>query len=400
MPQEVVSDASYRLRLEGRAEKLEVARVRLTALAHLLPAFRWRSRLRANTALLRETAAAQSAVEEALAVVARRAKVESWPAGADVLRCAAEVEKLSNRVASLALRRLGPGARGEDLSSRLERLELLVLAAPRLVLPGHRWETAQQVLPKNLADVLRAQLFIAVLEPLFKRPMQPAQPVPFTAEELDQLAHAWTMGRQAVDALWTRVAQVDSAGTLTRFLRQRSSTTPKHPPQNGPQVLLAAEFWSRFALARLHELVQARIDPVVCSEAELFTVVRWLVLRQTDAEARLPSSPALRNARAGLLELAAELSSIPPRPHTSSATSVAWWRRLAERAERAQPAAGEPDYQKVEDNLRLFLRVLQRPDNTPPVYRALATLPHAQHAARNKPGNLVELVEAMRAKMA
>lgn len=399
MLREAASDGSYRLRLEGRAEKLEVAHLRLTALAQMLTAFRWRSRLRDNTALLRETAASQGAVEEALAIVSRRAEAESWAATSSVMQCAAQVEKLSNRVASLALRRLGPGSRQEDLAQRLERLELLVLAAPRLVLPGHRWKTAQQLLPLTLPDGQRAARFIAVLEPLFKRPMQSAQALPFSADELDQLTAAWTAGQEALAALWTRVARIDSAGTLTRFLRRRSNTTPMRPAQNGAEVLLAAEFWSSFALARLKELAQARVDPVGCSESELFEVMRWLVARQTNAEARLPRSSTLTDARAGLIELAAELSSVPPRPQAGSSLGEGWWRRLAERAQRAQGAAGESDYQKLEDNLRLFLRVLQRPNNTPPVYRALATLPHPAPTGQSEPATLIELVESMREKM-
>ena len=59
----------------------------------------------------------------------------------------------------------------------------------------------------------------------------------------------------------------------------------------------------------------------------------------------------------------------------------------------------DADYQKLEDNLRLFLRVLQRPDHTPPVYRALATLPHPTPTDPTEPTTLVELVETMREKM-
>jgi hypothetical protein len=238
-----------------------------------------------------------------------------------------------------------------------------------------------------------------VVEPLFKRPSLPAQALPFTPGELDALTEAWPLGQAALAALWTRVTRIDSAGTLTGFLRRRAGTTPKRPAQNGPEVLLAAEFWSRFALARLEELAQARVDPVTLDERELFEVVRWLVARQSNAEARLEASPVLPDARAGLLELAVELASIPSRPQASSHGTAGWWRRLHERGLRAQPTAGQTDYQKVEDNLRLFLRVLQRPDNTPPVYRALATLPHAQTQVPPGTGTLVELVEAMREKL-
>ncbi len=363
----------------------------------MLAALRWRARLRDNTALLRETAADQAGVEEALRVVARRAKAESWPASSDVLREAAEVERLSNRVASLALKRLGVQCRPEDLAQRLEHLELNILAEPRLVLPGQRWKTAQQVLPSNHPDVRRAGRFAAVLEVLFKRPMQAGQRMPFTLEELDGLAVAWPEGQSALAAVWTRVGKIDSAGTLTAFLRRRAANTPMREPKNGAELVLAAEFWSNFARGRLAELTQSTVAPVACGEGEVFEVLRWLIARQTDAAARLPASPTLNDARAGLMELAVELSSVPPRPR--SADGAAWWKRLAERAQRAQHAAGEPDYQKLQDNLRLFLRVLQPPNKTPPVYRALATLPHPVIPSGNEPTTLVELVEAMRSKM-
>lgn len=393
-------DASFRRRLEGRAERLEVARIRLTALAQMLRALRWRSRLRDNTLLLRETAADQGAVEEALTVVARRAKAESWPAQSAVVRTAAEVERLSNRVASLALKRLGVQCRPEDLSQRLEHLELEVLAEPRLVLPGQRWKTAQQVLPLSLPDVQRAGRFALVLEALFKRPLQPSQRMPFTLEELDTLSAAWPEGQRALAAVWTRVEKIDSAGTLTAFLRRRANNTPMHAPKNGAELVLAAEFWSNFALGRLAELSQTAVAPVACADAELFEVLRWLIQRESNLDVRLAASPTLTDSRAGLMELAVELSSLPPRPRGKDPQSDAWWKRLAMRAQRAEQAVGEPDYQKLQDNLRLFLRVLQPPNKTPPVYRALATLPHAMINAGSEPTNLVALVEAMRSKMA
>ncbi len=392
-------DATFRRRLEGRAERLEVARIRLTALAQMLRALRWKSRLRANTALLRETAADQPAVEEALAVVVRRAKAESWPETSVVVRTAAEVNRLSNRVASLALKRLGEQCRPEDLSQRLEHLELAVLAEPRLVLPGQRWKTAQQVLPPSHPDVLRAGRFAAILESLFKRPVQPTQKRPFSLEELDALAAAWPEGQRALAAVWTRVEKVDSAGTLTALLRRRANNTPMHAPKNGAELVLAAEFWNNFAIGRLAELTQKTVAPVECAEAERFEVLRWLIRRETQLDARLPASDTLLDPRAGLMELAVELSSVPPRPRGGDAQGDAWWKRLEQRAQRAEQAVGAPDYQKLQDNLRLFLRVLQPPNKTPPVYRALATLPHASIPQGKEPATLVALVEAMRAKM-
>lgn len=387
-------DDAFRLRLEGRAEKLDVAKLRLTALAQMLTSMRWKSRLRANTALLRETAADQGGVEEALTVVARRVKSEAWPASSDVVRAAAEVDRLSNRVSSLALRRLGVQCRPEDLSQRLEHLELVVLAEPRLVLPGQRWKTAQQVLPLTHPDVKRASDFAALLESLFKRPMQPSAKVPFSLQELDTLALAWPEGRAALTALWARVERVDSAGTLTAFLRRRASNMPMRAALNGAERVLAAEFWSHFAEGRLEELGQRLAAPVACAEGERFEVLRWLIQREANAQVRLPSSSSLTDARAGLIELAVELSAVPP---VKSRTD-AWWKKLRERAQRAGDAASDPDHQKLQDNLRLFLRVIQPPHKTP-VYRAVATLPHAVVSNGEEAATLVALVEAMKTKL-
>jgi len=394
VPDGLDHDDSFRLRLEGRAEKLEVARLRLTALAQMLTSIRWKSRLRSNTALLRETAAAQGGVEEALTVVARRAKSEAWPPSSDVVRTAAEVERLSNRVASLSLRRLGVQCRPEDLSQRLEHLELVVLAEPRLVLPGQRWKTAQQVLPLTHPDVKRAADFAGLLESLFKRPMQPSARVPFSLEELDTLTQAWPDGQAALASLWARVERVDTAGTLTAFLRRRASNMPMRAPLNGAERVLAAEFWSHFAEGRLEELGQRLVAPVACAEGERFEVLRWLIQRETSPEVRLPASSTLSDARGGLIELAVELSAVPP-PKSRTET---WWRKLQLRAQRAQSAEADPDHQKLQDNLRLFLRVIQPPHKTP-VYRAVATLSHAVVSNGSEPATLVALVEAMKTKL-
>lgn len=385
-------DAGYRLRLEGRAERLDTARIRLTALSKMLQAFRWKSRLRENTALLRETAADQLDVEEALAAVARRAKAEGWAPDSPVMATAAEVERLSNRVASLALKRLGVKCRPEDLSQRLEHLELLVLGEPRLVLPGQRWKTALDALPPTHPDVRRAGHFADVLERLFKRPMQPSARIPFTLAEVDALIEVWSPGQRALAAVWTRLENIDAAGTLSAFLRRRATSTPLQPARNGAEQVLAAEFWSRFAVGRLREMTLATVAPVSCGDAELLEVLRWLVQRQTDADARLPATPVISDARAGLMELAVELAT---RPKDKG------WKRLADRAQRAQPAAGEADYQKLQDNLRLFLRMVQRTDKTPAVYRAVATLPHAKlEVGASEPETLVDLVAAMERKLA
>jgi hypothetical protein len=266
-----------------------------------------------------------------------------------------------------------------------------VLGEPRFVLPGQRWKTALEALPASHPDVRRAGHFADVLERLFKRPMQPSTRIPFTLEEVDALIEVWAPGQASLAAVWTRLEKIDTAGTLSAFLRRRATNTPLHTARNGAEQVLAAEFWNRFALGRLREMTQATVAPVACADGELLEVLRWLVQRQSDADARLPASGVIADARAGLLELAVELAQ---RPKDNG------WNRLADRAQRAQPAAGEADYQKLQDNLRLFLRMVQRTDKTPAVYRAVATLPHAKlDVGASEAETLVDLVAAMQRKL-
>ncbi|MHB8876951.1 MAG: hypothetical protein ACYC8T_24915, partial [Myxococcaceae bacterium] len=190
------ADDGYRLRLEGRAELLEAARLRYRALLTMLRALRWRARLRKNAALLRETAGAQGAVDEALESATRRAKAERWPARASMSRCLVEVAKLRAALSKVAARRLG-GAE-PSLGAALSRLEALALAGPRKVRPGQRWAIALEVLPSSLPALRRCASFGARLEQLFGRPAGEGDTLPFDAAEAQALSSDWVEGEAAL----------------------------------------------------------------------------------------------------------------------------------------------------------------------------------------------------------
>jgi len=375
----------YRVRLEGRAELLEVARVRLTALAQMLSSFRWRSRLRRNTALLRETALAAGEVDAALDHLLAKAAREKWPKRSEMVRLGNEVSDLWDETLLAARRRLGDGAFETPMREALEQLERMVLTQPRLILPGQRWQVANELLPRSLPEFKVIARFGALLEDLFKRPIEPLQRLPFSVSEFEQLRMMWLDGEQALQAVWRRIASLDSAGTLSRFLRRRARRAPMRRAASGPELLLAAEFWSTLAVARLKEIASARLAPVSCRDDELFAVVRWQLLRQERADARL-DDPAVQPERAGLLELASALSS-PPRRGGQQV-----WERLKTAAQQAdQGPRDEPDYLNLRDNLTLFLRVLNR-DEAPPLYRSRRQLEAPMHTT----ASLAELVDSIR----
>ena len=138
----LTKDAAYRVRLEGRAELLEQALRRYRALAKLLGALTWRSRLRSNAPLLHQVIALQPRVDEALAQVEKKARLEGWLQGSPTLRCAREVDALRHAVYRQMGKKLKGSAGPRDLGERLVQLERLAVAGPRRVYPAERWKAA------------------------------------------------------------------------------------------------------------------------------------------------------------------------------------------------------------------------------------------------------------------
>ncbi len=386
-------DDAQRVQLEGRAELLEATRLRYRALVAMLGALRWRARLRKDARLVREVARVQPEVDAALEVVAHKAAAAGWSASSEVLRCEREVRALRERIDALVARRLGDDVVDAPLGERLAHLEERLLTAPRVVLPGQRWAAALEVLPDELPDLPTAQRTAFVLEGCFSRPLVAGAKLPFTRAELDAAERAWDEGTAALEALWRRVGAVDRLGTLRRYLEGRARRLPLHRPRNGPETLLFAEFWRGVTAARLDELVATRLSPLSCREGERFLLARWLLAREVDPDARL-AAVGLSDGRAGLFELALELSVLPvDRARTSAA-----WRRVLGRAQRADQAKGDESWAALQDQLRLLLRIVAGPvpgRALPPLERAAGRRAPSPPPTP-EPDTLAGLVQALR----
>ncbi len=125
-----VSIADVRRQLEGRLEVVEAARERYGTLEALLSGAGWKRRVRQRPGAIREVLAQESALEEALARVHRRAEVSAWPESLPVLATVREVTARRARLEALVHKRLGSLARSAGEASfreMLTRLEALVL---------------------------------------------------------------------------------------------------------------------------------------------------------------------------------------------------------------------------------------------------------------------------------
>lgn len=349
-------DDSVRIRLEGRLELLEAARSRYRLLQlKVLGRLRWKLAARRNAVLLREVAQEQAHVDEALAHVERRAAAEGWKPRSEAVRCAREVRALKDGLDARAAALL-EASLATTFAERLLEVERVALRSPRLILPGQRMATALELLPASLPELREVAAFGALLERAFKRPEGVGPLLPFEPGELEGLEERFPAGEAALAAAWGRIRPVDQAGTLGRYLARLSRRMPMHPPKNGVEALLAAEFWKSYGLARLNKLVAARVSPLEARPHELFPVARWLWKLERGDAAPLAASATLPPGRAALFELARELLAQPP----GRASSPRAWDRLEEHAARAQGAATDPDAAKLADNLRLLLRVLSR----------------------------------------
>lgn len=348
-------DDSIRIRLEGRLELLEaaLARYRLLQLK-ALDRFNWKAAVRRNAALLREVSQSEEAVTAALAALERRAQAEDWPPRSEARRCAAEVQRVRAGLARRAAKVLGENSRHHALFDALLTIEKRALLSPRLVLPGQRMATAVELLPLALPGVKELADYGAELERVFKRPDGLGSALPFDAKELARIEQLYPKGEAALFWAWSRIRDIDEAGTLTRYLTRLARRTPTHPPKNGAEVLLAAEFWKTYGLARLKKLVEARLSPLEVRQHELFGVARWLCEVERDPAARLPATAGVPRPRAALFELARALTAVTPGQSFPSRG----WDRLEALADTAMRDENSPDVEKLADNLRLLLRVL------------------------------------------
>ncbi len=386
------SDASYRTRLEGRAELLDQARGRYRELLPKVTAFRWRQQLAGAAALVRAVREAQDAVDEAVAMAERRARAEGWRPDSEVVKSLREVKTLRRALLAAVHRRLKAHA-GLTLGEALRRLEQRLVTEPRLVLPGRRWEVAEEVLPPALPELGPALALGRVAEALFATPPVEAAALP-TPAELARLEAAWAPGTAALAALWQRLMALDLAGTLVRFLRSHARARPDRAPKSGPEQLLFAEHWRGVAVARLDQALDALLSPVRPREAERFPLLRWLARRPLGTEARLEAEASLGEGRVGLFELALALQH-------GKARAPGEWEPLLVRARRADLARDEPDWTALHQRLSALATVLRAPtpERLPPLYRARTRMAPTPPPPRPSPlaaDSLEGLVEELR----
>jgi hypothetical protein len=140
------------------------------------------------------------------------------------------------------------------------------------------------------------------------------------------------------------------------FLEKGMKRAPVRPPRSGPELLLHAAFWQDLARARLKALLESRLSPVEPREEEWPELLGWLVAREGSAQARLAASEVLSEGRAGLLEVAAELTALSRARPVGPWNEEAAWVRLWTAAQRARSETG-PDAERLRESLRLFIRL-------------------------------------------
>lgn len=347
----------YQVRLEGRAELLKPARERYYRLVLLLAESQWQERLRRELPLLREVTAHQQALDAMLAPALRRAQAESWPTSHPTVRCLYEVQSLHEQLSRDVARKLGRSAQ-EPLGSLMEALAEWLITLPREIPPHLRASTALELLPDSLPALRRAAAFGSFLEPLFARPMPLTGRIPFTQVQREELRLWWPRGEAALAWVWSRLSGVDARGLMVAELRKQATRAPLQPPRDGPSRLLHAEHWRQEAWARMCQLVQVRLAPLVPEPHEYAPVLWWLFEREDVPRVRLLASDSLTEARAGLIEVAYELwdaqrQGIPDEERWTPAR----WARLEEQARRADEGRSGADGERVRG---VFRELIQR----------------------------------------
>ncbi|MFO0594968.1 MAG: hypothetical protein U0228_06680 [Myxococcaceae bacterium] len=349
-----------RKRLEGDAEALDRAVVRLRALVPALGAWTWKARVRGLADVARAVARSELTTRKAIDRALRRARAEAWPRGA--------TRSLVEDAASLF----------ESLDAQLERhgfatlddLVLAVVGQRRAVGLAERESAAAEVLDPEDPLVARLSRFTTAVAPLYGRPRD-ARALPLSRTEHAALTDAWTDGLLALTEAWRRVDGLDESGGVTRWLQRRAGVAPKSTRtlRTGPGALAGAEYWKHHALAAQAFAVETHFAPVKVAEPERAACFEFLLRRHDDGSARLdldpqPASPPSKRttagrartdspqeerARAALLMLAHELRGGAP----GRAALEGGVRQVAQWASTADALQGEPDWTSLRDALRL-----------------------------------------------
>jgi hypothetical protein len=299
---------------------------------------------------------AEARVDVALTAALRRAQAEAWPPPSPTVQLLRDVQALREKLVHTVAQRVTRSP-GEPLLELLKTVEEKALTAPRELSPERRWATALDLLPEELPLVKEVSAFGKLLASLFVRPFDPEARLPFRIDELSALRNRWAPGEVALASAWSRITGVDRTGGLVGELRKRAERAPLHPPGNGPEHLVHAEYWRTLARKQLELLVRTRVRPVEPTMSECVKVAWWLCAVEFVPEARLPALDVASDGRAGLIELAYELRILlrPESPEDPPRLPDEAWERLRERARRADRMNQGPDVKRVRDVLRTFI---------------------------------------------
>lgn len=336
------TDEDLKRTLEGGADDLEAARLRLEALVPAIESWRWRTRVREVADIARAVVRSLPDLRPLVARARRRATSESWSKSS---KLRALVERVHAQLLAL----------DEAVTSReYETLEALLVATvglTRKVAIHERETAAAEVLDAEDPLVARLQRFSEEVAKVFGRPRGGARTVAFTYDDHERLRPVWRDGEDALAEAWARVAKVDSTGGVERWLRSRAGVAPRQSGRiklkTGPTVLAAAEFWRTHALALRTQYVSEHFAPLRVEDEEESEALKFVLARHADGAALLGD-----DARAALLMLAHELMGGAPGrvPLTGGVTRVREWAALADTLPR-----DDEDWVRLRESLRVVM---------------------------------------------
>lgn len=308
----------FRVRLEGGAETIEVAAVRLRALVSMLESLGWRDKLAANDDLLQAILHDHAQLLTALQRARKLLKSDPTPS---LEKLVERTEEQLRRAAVLLEKKVG----AKELARGLELLRAEVAPVPEG--EGKLWRQARLLLDTEQARSLRE--LSHALHPL-------AVARRWTKEDWTELLRLLPPLDERCAALW----KVLPPPVEQRLLRRVSRPRPA-PVLDAAYNLVSAESLRRDLHARIEKLLADAFGPLEPQPAEEYPLLRFLA-----EGGHVPQIAPLHRARA--LALAARLAEGPPQ-------SDEQWRRLEGLAEGIPDGSAEAV--ALVDNLTLFLRI-------------------------------------------
>ncbi|MFL5321302.1 MAG: hypothetical protein ACJ790_16705, partial [Myxococcaceae bacterium] len=297
-------DQARRIRLEGAADELYVASLRYRAVIGVLRGLLWRERLFKNADVASAVARSWASVQRALAKAQKLRTAEAWSPRSELSRLIDEVAELSQELEKQVRKR---HARPEPMTVAEALFALIDGVTPKPRGDALKWKLAKEALPDSLPVLGEVRDFAALLASLFGRPPPVKGGFPWSVEEARALEVQLPVGEAKIAELWRRVSQGDSAERVERMLLNKARHTPKAPPADGPQTLVTAEFWRKFAWQKIHDMFAEHVAPVSVRDAEALRVFTFLAESEQNPKVVLEPSPTLNPGRAALITLSRTL---------------------------------------------------------------------------------------------